>query len=335
MSSLPPLAMTESRYKEAGVDIDAGARAVDLIQAQSRLETQRFAHGIPLPHDAAPCTLVATTDGVGTKTLLAAELGRLEGLGADIVHHCLNDLLTVRARPAMFLDYIGMHAICPDTVALLVDGMRRACEAAGCRLVGGETAEMPDVYHPDTFEIVGTMMGLAPVDVFPRVDAMQPGDQLVGLPSNGPHTNGYTLIRAIMAERDCQAPIPSGRESWTDALLRPHRSYGPHMKILDQEDIPLLGIAHITGGGFFANVERLLPAHLGAVIDTRAWQPPLLFRYLVEWGRLQLTEAYRVFNMGIGLVLVCTPGTARAIAQILPESVLVGHLESGSGVRLL
>ncbi len=328
--------MTGSRYKDAGVDIDAATRAVDLLQAQSRLETRRFAHGVPLQQNDAPCELVATTDGVGTKTLLAVELGRLEGLGADIVHHCINDLLTIRARPCMFLDYIGMHTVCPATVALLVDGMRNACDAAGCRLVGGETAEMPDVYHPGTFEIVGTMMGMAPADtVFPRMAAMQPGNQLVGLPSSGPHTNGYTLIRSIMAERDCLAPVAAGQESWADALLQPHRSYWPHMQALEQANIQLLGIAHITGGGFFANIERLLPAHLGAVIDTRAWTPPPLFRYLVAWARMQSAEAYRVFNMGMGLVLICTPGTTHEIVQILPEAVVLGHLESGSGVRLL
>ncbi len=327
--------MNEARYRKAGVDIRAGQATTHLLHTRSGLDTLPFAQGIRLHPSREPRGLIATTDGIGTKTLLAATLGRLEGLGADLVHHCINDLLAAGGQPLMFLDCIGMHRIHPETVALLVESMRLACQQAGCELVGGETAEMPDVYRPDTFEIVGTMIGLVPpARSLPRRADMQAGDCLVGLPSSGPHTNGYTLIRALMAERDyAQAVTPDG-ESWGTALLRAHRSYAPEVTTLWEEGISILGIAHITGGGFFDNVERLLPPGLGAVIKTDAWEPPALFRQLMQWGQMAREEAYRVFNMGMGLVLILSPGEAQVALDTWAESCLIGHLESGSGVRL-
>ena len=327
--------MTGGRYRKAGVDIEAGAAAVGLLRTGSGLDTDAFAQGVAADEADPSVRTLATTDGVGTKTLLAASLDRLDGLGADLVNHCVNDLLAAGARPRMFLDYIGMHRTDPETVALLVHGMRRACAESGCELVGGETAEMPDVYRPGTFELVGTLIGTVHADdALPRRDRMKSGNLLVGLTSSGPHTNGYTLIRSVMEDRDLNLPVEPGSASWADALLAPHRSYAADVAALRAEGLAPAGIAHITGGGFQGNVGRLLPDGLGAVVDTAAWRPPAVFRQLVEWSGMLRDEAYRVFNMGIGLVLPLPPDRARSAVDLLGDACIMGRLEPGSGVRL-
>ena len=327
--------MTGSQYRNAGVDIDAGETAAGLLRTGSGLDTHAFAQGVALDAADGAVRMLATTDGVGTKTLLAASLGRLDGLGADLVNHCVNDLLAAGGQPRMFLDYIGMHRIDPGTVALLVKAMERACAESGCALVGGETAEMPDVYRPGTFELVGTLIGTVhAADALPRHDRIQAGDLLVGLPSSGPHTNGYTLIRTVMEGRDPNRLVEPGGTSWADALLAPHLAYATTVATLRAEGLTPAGIAHITGGGFQGNVGRLLPDGLGAVIDTAAWRPPAVFRQLVAWSGMTRDEAYRVFNMGIGLVLALPPDRARTAADLLEGSCIMGRLEPGSGVRL-
>lgn len=327
--------MTGARYRKAGVDIEAGEAAVGLLRTGTGLDTSAFAQGVAADDADPSVRMLATTDGVGTKTLLAASLDRLDGLGADLVNHCVNDLLAAGARPRMFLDYIGMHRTDPGTVALLVHGMRRACAESGCELVGGETAEMPDVYRPGTFELVGTLIGTVhAADALPRRDRMKSGHLLVGLASSGPHTNGYTLIRSVMEDRDLNLPVEPGGASWADALLAPHRSYAADMAALRAEGLAPAGIAHITGGGFQGNVGRLLPDGLGAVVDTNAWRPPSVFRQLVDWSGMSRDEAYRVFNMGIGLVLSLPPDRARAAVDLLGDACIMGRLEPGSGVRL-
>ena len=327
--------MTGARYRKAGVDIEAGEAAVGLLRTGSGLDTSTFAQGVAVDDADPSVRILATTDGVGTKTLLAASLGRLDGLGADLVNHCVNDLLAAGGRPRMFLDYIGMHRTDPGMVALLVDGMRRACAESGCELVGGETAEMPDVYRPGTFELVGTLIGtVRAAEALPRRDRMKSGNLLVGLTSSGPHTNGYTLIRSVMEDRDLNLPVEPGGASWADALLAPHRAYAADVAALRVGGVVPAGIAHITGGGFQGNVGRLLPDGLGAVVDTAAWHPPSIFRQLVEWSGMLRAEAYRVFNMGIGLVLSLPPDQARSAVDLLDDACIMGRLEPGSGVRL-
>lgn len=327
--------MTGAQYRKAGVDIEAGEAAAGLLRSGSGLDTNAFAQGVAAGDADASARTLATTDGVGTKTLLAASLGRLDGLGADLVNHCVNDLLAAGGRPRMFLDYIGMHRIDPAMVARLVESMAQACTESGFELVGGETAEMPDVYRPGTFELVGTLIGtVRAVDALPRHDRMRAGDLLVGLPSSGPHTNGYTLIRNVMEGRDLNLPVEPGGASWADALLAPHRSYAADVAALRAEGLAPSGIAHVTGGGFQGNVGRLLPDGLGAVIDTAAWRPPAVFRQLVEWNGMTRDEAYRVFNMGVGLVLVLPEEQGRAAADLLGDACIVGCLEPGSGFRL-
>lgn len=328
--------MRAAQYRKAGVDIEAGEAAASLLSRGTGLDTAAFAQGVTTHNGDAALQTLATTDGVGTKTLLAAAIGRLDGLGPDLVNHCVNDLLAAGGAPLMFLDYIGMHRTDPEIVAQLVDGMRRACTESGCELVGGETAEMPDVYRPGTFELVGTLIGTVRAgDSLPRHDRMRSGDFLVGLASSGPHTNGYTLIRSIMEGRDLDLPVEPDGPTWSDSLLAPHRSYAADVAALLTHGLAPAGIAHVTGGGFQGNIGRLLPDGLGAVVDTEAWSPPAVFRQLVSWSGMSREESYRVFNMGIGLVLALTPDLARAATDLLDDACIMGRLEPGSGVRLV
>ena len=218
--------------------------------------------------------LVASTDGVGTKVKLAAQLGRWRTIGHDIVNHCVNDILVQNARAIFFLDYVAASKLVPEVVAEVVIGVAEACQAVGCALLGGETAEMPGVYVEGAFDLAGTVVGLAARDdLLPRPEAMQPGDVLIGLPSSGPHTNGYSLIRHLVEGRDLNARLADG-QTLADALLAPHRCYLAEIDRVQAAGLPLHGLAHLTGGGFLENIPRILPAGLSAQIDTRAWEMP-------------------------------------------------------------
>lgn len=335
-----------SAYAEAGVDIDAGNRAVALMkEAVRRTHTPNVLADVGsfgglfaltnLPPDPV---LVASTDGVGTKVKLAARLGRWQSTGHDIVNHCVNDILVQGARPLFFLDYVATDRLIPESVAALVTGIAEACQAAGCALLGGETAEMPGVYAEGAFDVAGTIVGVVGrADLLPRSHAMQPGDRLIGLPSSGPHTNGYSLIRRAVEGRDLDAPLSPGGPSLGDALLAPHRSYLPALEALSQAGLRAKGMAHITGGGFVENLPRILPPHLAASVDLRSWETPLLFQRLVAWSGVEQAEAYRVFNMGVGMVLVVDAAQAQAVQQHLPDSIPIGHLlprQDGPGVIL-
>ncbi len=322
------------RYKAAGVDIDAGNRTVALMK-QAVLSTHNanvlthigsFGGLYALTDLPQAPVLVASTDGVGTKVKLAAELGRWETIGHDIVNHCVNDILVQNARPLFFLDYIASSKLQPDQVAAVVGGIAAACRAVGCALLGGETAEMPGVYTTGAVDLVGTVVGLVEHSaIYPNTTAMQPGDLLFGLASSGPHTNGYSLIRQLVADRDLTMQLADG-VTLADALLQPHRAYVDEVEALQRATVPIHGMAHITGGGFQDNIPRILPATVAAVIDTTAWQIPPLFQQLLQWGELTLTEALHIFNMGIGMVLVVPAAAATAFAQTLPDAVLIGQL---------
>ena len=329
-----PKSQPPSAYAAAGVDIESGNRAVDLMQAAVRsthtpqvlADVGSFGGLFALPELPAQPLLVASTDGVGTKVKLAAQHDRWQGIGQDIVNHCLNDILAQGARPLFFLDYIAADKLVPENVAAIVLGMAEACRAAGCALLGGETAEMPGVYTPGSCDVAGTIVGLVDrQSLLPRTHAMKPGDLLLGLPSSGPHTNGYSLIRRIVSTRDPQQPLQDG-EVLTDALLAPHRSYLPAMRALEEAGIIIKGLAHITGGGFVENLPRILPSGLRARIDRNSWDLPLLFRRLLIWSGMERDEAYRVFNMGIGMVVVIAAEQANAAQSALPEAVFIGAL---------
>ncbi len=270
--------------------------------------------------------LVSSIDGVGTKVKLAAQLGRWEGVGHDLVNHCVNDILVQNARPLFFLDYIAASQLVPEAVAAVVTGMAAACRAVGCALIGGETAEMPGVYAPGAFDVAGVVVGLVDrAALLPRLETMMPGDALIGLPSSGPHTNGYSLIRKVIEGRDLDQPLADG-QTLADALLAPHRCYLPVVDQVQAAGFALKGMAHITGGGFVENLPRVLPPHLSARLVTQSWEVPPLFRQLVDWSGMALAEAYRVFNMGIGMVLIVAAEDAAPILDLLPEASVIGRL---------
>ena len=323
------------RYRAAGVDIDAGNRAVQLMKSAVRTtytpavlaDVGSFGGLFALEKLPAQPVLVASTDGVGTKVKLAAQLGRWRGLGHDLVNHCVNDILVQNARPLFFMDYVAASQLTPEIVAELVTGMAEACRAVGCALLGGETAEMPGVYQTGAYDVAGTIVGMVDrTALLPQPAAMQAGDLLLGLPSSGPHTNGYSLIRRLVAERDLQEPVSLDGPSLADALLAPHRCYVAEIDRIQQAGIALKGMAHITGGGFQDNIPRVLPDHLKAVVATNSWPRPPLFRQLLAWGQIAEQEAFRTFNMGIGMVLIAEPAAARQIEQLIPEAVVIGEL---------
>ncbi|MDQ2907609.1 MAG: phosphoribosylformylglycinamidine cyclo-ligase [Chloroflexota bacterium] len=282
--------------------------------------------------------LVASTDGVGTKTLLAAQARRFDTIGQDLVNHSVNDLLTQGATPLFFMDYLAMGRLDAVQAALIVSGVAQACQEAGCALLGGETAEMPDVYLPGAFDLAGTIVGV--VDAGARIDGgdIRPGDILLGLPSSGLHTNGYSLARRIFAPHALDTVFPELGEPLADALLRPHRSYLHEVQALrEYQHITIKGMAHITGGSFEGNIGRILPANTQAVIETSSWEVPPLFQLLAHLGNIPRAEMYRTFNMGIGMVLIVSPETVSQVQTILPETMTIGHIqepcEAGSHVE--
>ena len=336
--SLPNTGDAASRpstmYAAAGVDLEAGNRAVDLMKAAVRstftpnvlADVGSFGGLFALNKLPSQPLLVASTDGVGTKVKLAAQHDRWQSIGQDIVNHCLNDILVQGARPLFFLDYIAADKLVPENVAAIVLGMAEACRAADCALLGGETAEMPGVYTPGSCDVAGTIVGLVDRQaLLPRTHAIQPGDLLLGLPSSGPHTNGYSLIRRTVAARDPQQPLEDGIVL-IDALLAPHRSYLSAVRTLEEAGILIKGLAHITGGGFVDNLPRILPPGLRARIDRSSWEVPLLFRRLLAWSGMERDEAYRVFNMGIGMVVIVADEQARLAHSALPDAVPIGEL---------
>lgn len=327
--------MGNATYKAAGVDIDAGQRAVDLMKQAVRstftpnvLADVGAFGGLYALHKLPPQpVLVASTDGVGTKVKLAAQLGRWEGIGHDIVNHCVNDILVQNARPLFFLDYVATSKLIPEAVAAVVTGIADACRAVGCALLGGETAEMPGVYTEGAFDLAGTIVGLVDrSQLLPQPTAMAAGNLLVGLPSSGPHTNGYSLIRQLVASQDLNATLEDG-QTLADALLAPHRCYVREIDQLQAAGVPLLGMAHITGGGFIENLPRILPPHLCGTIYIKRWSYPPLFQRLVTWGNLQEHEMFRVLNMGIGMILVVPATAVQSLTATLPAAIILGQLD--------
>jgi phosphoribosylaminoimidazole synthetase len=280
-------------YAQAGVDIDEGTRAVDQMSAAvERTHGPAVLRGVgsfggsfsaDVLRDIDDPVLVASTDGVGTKVELAARLGQVRGVGADIVNHCIDDVLVQGARPLFFLDYIAASSLDADLVAEVVTGMAEACEAAGCALLGGETAEMPGVYAPGAFDIAGTLVGVVePRHLLPRAD-IGPGDVLIGLASSGPHTNGYSLLRRLFEWLPMDVVPPGMYRPLGDALLEPHRSY---LDVLTPALASGLvkGLAHITGGGLPENLPRVLPAGCDAVVERGSWPVPPLFELVRSTG---------------------------------------------------
>lgn len=328
----------ESAYSRAGVDIDTKMKALELMTASVRstygpevLAGMGQFGGL---YSAAALTrmqhpvLVASTDSVGTKTMLAARAGRYEGLGEDIVNHSLNDILVQGAEPLFFLDYLAAPKLDPQVIAALVSGMAMACRVAGCALIGGETAELPGVYQEGQFDVVGAIVGLVERDDIIDGQSVVPGDQLIGLPSSGPHTNGYTLIRSVFADYDLDHVFPELGLPLADALLAPHRSYLPEVRRL-RRGVHVKALAHITGGGFYDNIPRVLPPGVCAVVRKGSWGVPPLFGLIQRLGQVEEREMYRVFNMGVGMVaVVAADELRRAMSLAGPGAAHIGEIKA-------
>ncbi|CAA9563610.1 MAG: Phosphoribosylformylglycinamidine cyclo-ligase [uncultured Thermomicrobiales bacterium] len=277
--------------------------------------------------------LVASTDGVGTKVMVAAALGRYDTLGHDLVNHCLNDIAVQGARPLFFLDYLALHRADPDVVTALVGGVAEACRLAGCALLGGETAEMPDVYAPGGFDIAGFVVGIVDRAEIGRNGEPEVEDFLVGLPSSGLHTNGYSLARRALPPVTWDRYEPSLGTTVGEALLAPHRSYLDEIRSLT--DAGARAFAHITGGGIPENLPRVLSPTVAAVIHRHSWEPPAIFRLIAEAGAVAGDEMERVFNVGIGLVAVVPSDRLDAVLAAVPEGQPIGRLvERQSDERL-
>jgi phosphoribosylformylglycinamidine synthase I len=333
-------------YASSGVDIAAADTAKELMrEAMRATQGPEVLAGMGafagvfdlsrLQHMQRPA-LVASTDGVGTKTLIAVQAGRFDTIGHDLVNHSVNDLLTQGATPLFFMDYLAMGKLDPLHAATIVKSVAMACQEVGCALLGGETAEMPDVYLPGAFDLAGTIVGVVERDVvIGSQQNIAVGDLLLGLPSNGLHTNGYSLARSVFAPFTLDTIFPELDEPLVDALLRPHRCYLREVQTLrEYPDIVLKGIAHITGGGFKGNIVRVLPPGIQAVVETDAWQVPPIFDLIGRLGQLTRKEMYRTFNMGVGMVFIVSPNVAQLAQRLLPELLKVGYITEGEGVIL-
>jgi phosphoribosylformylglycinamidine cyclo-ligase len=315
--------MGDLRYADAGVDIDEGDRAVRLIkQSVSATHGPEVLGGIGAfsglfafdPLRWKRPVLAASTDSVGTKVKVAIAAGRPRGIGVDLVNHCVNDILCSGAEPLFFLDYYATGRLSPEHLAEVVEGAATACGEAGCALIGGETAELPGLYALGDFDIAGFIVGCVERDEIIDGRRIEVGDALLGLPSSGLHTNGFSLARHILAAREIawDAVLPGTHAPIADLLLEPHRSYLPAVREL-RSRVEIRGLAHITGGGLLGNLPRILPPGVAARIDRQAWEVPALFTALESVGGVQADEMWRTFNMGIGMVAV-VPATAASQA---------------------
>jgi len=320
------------RYAEAGVDVAAGNDAVAryrTVLAGWRHPDQLGAIGgfaglFRLPGDESRA-LVASTDGVGTKILIAAELKRYGSVGRDLVNHCVNDILVCNASPLFFLDYLAVGKLEPATAAEIVAGCAEACRAHDCALLGGETAEMPGLYARDHFDLAGTIVGIVPVAEIPDVHSVVPGDAIVGLPSVGLHTNGYSLARAVIPQAEWLEPFYGG--TFADALLAEHPSYYRAVRAIESV-ATVKTMAHITGGGLLENVPRTLPPECKAIFEQQRWNVPPILHELVRRGGLAPDERYRVLNMGVGYTLIVPITDAPAVLAAVPEAKVVGWVEA-------
>jgi phosphoribosylformylglycinamidine cyclo-ligase len=336
----------DSAYTAAGVDISAGQRATELMKAAIRTtyspavlsDTGAFGGLFDLSQikNTANPVLVASTDGVGTKTMVAAHMNRWDTIGQDLVNHCVNDILVQGARPLFFLDYVASSKLDPEQIAAVVSGCATACRQVNCALLGGETAEMPGVYQPGEIDLAGTIIGVVERERIIDGSHIQPGDMIIGLPSTGLHTNGFSLARHALADLDWTEPNPALGGSVGDALLAVHRCYLGEIRRLLDAGVAIRGLAHITGGGFVDNLPRILPDGLGANIQRGTWPELPVFGLIQRLADVPSSEMFRVFNMGIGMLIVLPQASADLARTILPdESYILGEIVAGqSGVKI-
>jgi len=329
-----------SAYAQAGVDLTAGNRATKLIAAAVKstfgpdvLSDVGSFGGLFLARQVqqmADPVLVASTDGVGTKTTVAAHLNRWDTIGHDIVNHCTNDILVQGAVPLFFLDYVASARLDPEQIATIVTGIAEACRVINCALLGGETAEMPGVYEPGAVDLVGTIIGL--VDRSRLIDGsrIRAGDVILGLPSSGLHTNGFSLARKVLADLDWYSPHPTLGQSIGEALLVPHRAYLDAVQAMWQAGVDVRGLAHITGGGLIDNPPRIFPDGLGAVLRPGSWPTLPIFDLIQQIGGISDQEMAHVFNLGLGMLVIMPPDhVAAALSSLSYEAFVVGEMLPG------
>lgn len=334
------------RYRAAGVDLDAADQAkrrIAEVVASTRTGLARggigaFGGMIRLPQGVEQPTLVMSTDGVGTKILVAIRAGRHDTVGEDLVNHCVNDILVHGATPVAFLDYLAVADVDTETIAAIVEGLARACRAHDMTLAGGETAQLPEMYRPGHYDLAGTIVGIVSEGSALHGDAVRVGDVLVGYASSGLHTNGYTLARRIVFDElglDADSDMPGIGSTVGDVLLEVHRSYW-------QTIAPVLcrvhALAHVTGGGIPGNLSRSLPDGCGAVVRRGAWPVPDVFPLLQDAGRVTTDEMYQVFNMGLGMIAVVPSDNVAEVRQAADAAGVatwpVGEIVAGDGVRI-
>jgi phosphoribosylformylglycinamidine cyclo-ligase len=324
-------------YAAAGVDIDLKSKAIARIAKFAR-ETQGpevlsgigFFGGLYELKGYKKPVIVSSVDGVGTKLKIASALGKFDTVGADIVSHCVNDIITSGAKPVFFLDYIAVGKVVPDMLEDIGKGLAAACKDIGCALIGGETAEMPGIYHGSDFDLVGMIIGMLEKDKIMMGSSIVPGDAVIGLPSNGLHTNGYSLARKILGETKAalnKKYAALGRTAG-EALMETHICYYNQLKPLFKN---IKGLAHITGGGLVGNVPRTLPKGLAAQLESKKWSRPAIFDLLQKKGEVDTAEMYRVFNMGIGMAVICALENVKKITKALPEAKVIGEVVKQKG----
>ncbi len=331
-------------YARAGVDVDLGNRLKRQIQSLMK-ET----HGprvlgkvggfgglfqARFPGMREP-VLVASIDGVGTKLKIAFALDKHDTVGADLVNHCVNDIAVLGARPLFFIDYIGCERLKRRVFQELLRGISRACRSAGCALLGGETAQLPRMYRPGEYDLAACIVGVVERGKIVDGKKIRPGDAILGLASNGLHTNGYSLARKILfgkMQLNVSSRLPGSANTVGKELLRVHKNYQPLLAKIPNHMIK--GLAHITGGGLVDNLPRILPPSCDAVIETKSWKVPRIFQILQQNGNIGFREMYQVFNMGIGMVAVVAEQNAGRAMSIL-RAKRIGRIERGSGKTVL
>ena len=322
-------------YAAAGVDIDAAARAKALIGQQAKtthrpevLSGIGFFGGLFELKGYEQPVLVSSVDGVGTKLKIAAAMGKHDTIGIDLVNHCVNDILTSGAEPLFFLDYIAMGKLAPEQVAAIATGLAQACREVGCALIGGETAEMPGLYSGEDYDLAGFIIGVVEKEKIIRGITIKAGDAVIGLPSSGLHTNGYSLVRKVFKAGDFKKHFSELGRTLGEELLEPHRCYYHQLKPLLPQ---IKGMAHITGGGLVDNIPRVLPEGLGVRLNKKSWTVPPVFQLIQDRGNVDEAEMYRVFNMGIGMAVVCAPDNVSGLIGKLPESKVIGEVVKQEG----
>lgn len=333
---------TEKTYRSSGVDVEIADKIKRAIGRQAKttfnIKTQTFgSFGSLFELDGYnEPILVSSADGVGTKLKIASLMNKHDTVGSDIVNHCVNDILCSGAEPLFFLDYIAMSKLLSEQVEAVISGIARACREVGCSLIGGETAEMPGIYLAGTYDLVGFIVGVVEKRNIIDGNSINAGDLILGLPSSGLHTNGYSLVRRVFKIEDEPSQLndfyPELERTLGEELLQVHHCYYTELKPV----LPLIkGLAHITGGGFEGNISRILPQGTCGHLSKRSWQVPPIFNLIQKQGEIAEEEMYQVFNMGIGMTVICSVQQVDNLISALPQAIVIGEIINATGGKTI